>query len=163
MIDFIFLLVLFTAVGVGIISGLLFTFSNFAMSALGSLPAESGISAMQAINIKIINPVFLLVFAGSGVSSIALSAIAITRWQEAGMAWILVGSLLYLAGGIFITARFNVPLNDRLAAINPAASGSELIWREYIRSWLPWNHLRTVATSASVAAFALGLAEMGMR
>ncbi len=58
----IFILILLAAIGSGLMAGLFFTFSNFAMKALLKLPPSSGAAAMQSINITIINPWFPAIF-----------------------------------------------------------------------------------------------------
>ena len=51
--------------GAAMVTGLLFAFSNFVMRALAELDSEYGIYAMQQINEKIINPIFLFFFLGT--------------------------------------------------------------------------------------------------
>ena len=53
------------ALGAGLVAGIFFAFSTFVMGALGRLPQAAGISAMQSINVVVINPVFLSVFMGT--------------------------------------------------------------------------------------------------
>jgi uncharacterized membrane protein len=43
----------------------------------------------------------------------------------------------------------NVPLNNRLASINPQAESSAAIWQNNLHRWTRWNHLRTAAALAS--------------
>jgi uncharacterized membrane protein len=68
----IFVLTLFSALGCGLIAGAFFAFSSFVMKALAQLPPPYGIAAMQAINIVVINPLFMAAFLGTGVASLAL-------------------------------------------------------------------------------------------
>jgi hypothetical protein len=49
-------LIFLTILGSGLMAGLFFVFSVVIMSALGRIPAPSGIAAMQSINKVIINP-----------------------------------------------------------------------------------------------------------
>ena len=63
--DVLFALSVGAAVGCGLIGGLLFAFSSFVMTALARQPAECGIRTMQAINVAILNPLFLSVFLGT--------------------------------------------------------------------------------------------------
>ncbi len=63
------LLVLGAALGSGLIAGTFFVFSAAIMTALGRLPPQEGIRAMQSINRVILNPIFLGVFLGTGVLS----------------------------------------------------------------------------------------------
>jgi len=49
-------------IGNGMLAGLCFVFSNFTMQALASLPHTAGAAAMRAINRKIINPWFIILF-----------------------------------------------------------------------------------------------------
>ena len=56
-------------------------FSTFVMGALGRLPQSAGISAMQSINVVVINPVFLSVFMGTAILCIVLTIAALIGWS----------------------------------------------------------------------------------
>ena len=51
----IYLLTFAAALGSGIVTGILFAFSNFVMKALARVPLAQGISAMQSINVVVLN------------------------------------------------------------------------------------------------------------
>ena len=91
-----FLSILLAALGSGLMSGLFFTFSNFVMKALAALPPNYGSSAMQSINVMIINPWFLMVFLGTAVCSLASLVLAILNWDQPGVGWVLGGAIFYL-------------------------------------------------------------------
>jgi hypothetical protein len=77
--------------GSALIAGAFFAFSTFVMKALAALPAPQGIAAMQSINVVVINPLFLIPFAGTAVLSAGLAAAAVLRWQEPGVGYLLAG------------------------------------------------------------------------
>ena len=66
-------LILFSALGSGLVAGIFFAFSTFVMNALGRLAPAQGISAMQAINVTVLNPWFLGAFFGTALGSIILA------------------------------------------------------------------------------------------
>jgi uncharacterized membrane protein len=139
-------LTIFAALGSGMIGGLLFAFSNFVMRALAQQPPESGIRSMQAINITITNPLFFLVFLGTALVSVVLAISALTRISSPGTLLLLIGCVIYIVGTFGVTMAFNVPLNDRLAVLEPSTTQAAEFWREYLSSWMLWNHVRTIAT-----------------
>jgi uncharacterized membrane protein len=139
------LLTIFAALGSGMIGGLLFAFSNFVMRALAQQPPESGIRSMQAINITIINPLFFLMFLGTALASVILAITALPRLSSPSTILLLVGCVIYIIGTFGVTMAFNVPLNNRLAVLDPSTTQAAEFWREYITSWMQWNHVRTVA------------------
>jgi uncharacterized membrane protein len=146
--------------GAGLVTGLLFAFSNFVMRALGDLPAEKGMFAMQRINETIINPIFLLLFFGAPVLCALIVFNAGTRLGEPGSMLLLAGALAYLVGPFGVTVMFNVPLNNLLARAAPSAA--EEIWPMYRKRWQRWNHVRTYIGVASVASMAAGLGRIGI-
>lgn len=148
-------------IGSGLAAGLFFIFSNTIMASFARLPAAQGIAAMQQINLTIINPAFMVVFMGLTVLSLALAARALLGWSEAGAAWLLVGAAAYLVGCFLVTVVFNVPLNDKLAAVDPASAEGATLWTTYLRDWLPWNHVRTLACTVSLFAFVMALVRAG--
>lgn len=150
-------LVFAAMLGSGIAAGLFFIFSNTIMASFARLPVPQGIAAMQQINVTIINPLFMLVFMGMVAVSLALAARAIVGWSEAGSAWLLAGSVAYLLGCFLVTMVFNVPLNDALAAADPASAEGAAMWARYLQEWLPWNHVRTVACLVSLASFVMAI------
>jgi uncharacterized membrane protein len=136
------------AVGSGLMSGLLFAFSNFVMKALTQLPAEQGMAAMQKINVAILNPVFLLLFMGTAVLCVVLTIYAVRQTPSRATVLLIAGSMCYLVGTVGVTMIFNVPLNNALAASQETDA-----WPSYVRSWLAWNHVRTVLTLGAALAF----------
>lgn len=154
--DLLFPLTLAAALGSGLIAGVFFGFSSFVMKALGKIPVEQGIAAMQSINIVVINPLFLGVFIGTALVCLPLGLAAVTRWS-APSGWLIAGALLYVIGCFGVTIRGNVPLNDALAAVDPTSATGAALWRDYLVQWTMWNHVRTVTSLAAAAAFIVAM------
>lgn len=142
-----------SALGSGLTGGVFLAFSSFVMGALARLPKPQGIAAMQAINVVVLNPVFLGLFLGTGLTAAGAAALALVAGTGAG--WAVAGAVLYLAGGIGVTMAGNVPLNERLARADPATAEAAALWDLYLVRWTAWNHARTVACAAAMAAFLL--------
>ena len=153
----IFILTLIAALGSGLVAGTFFAFSTFVMKSLARLPAREGIAAMQSINLVILGSLFMPVFFGTAALSILALIVAFLRWHEPGAVYLLTGGLFYLVGSFMATVVFNVPLNVALDSAKPADSASATLWAGYVRNWTRWNHVRTVASLAAAAAFALAL------
>jgi uncharacterized membrane protein len=173
------------AVGCGLVGGVLFAFSTFVMAGLRSVAPEVGAASMASINRHATRAPFgSLLVVVTGVVTV-LGVVAATRLEEAGMSFVLGGAAVYLVGGIGVTAAVNVPLNDRLeaadAAVRAAAStpgglspsggglsGSRVlaasptaqrdqVWTLFLRRWVAWNHVRTVACAVAAVLLTLGL------
>jgi uncharacterized membrane protein len=142
--------------GCGLMAGLFFAVSTALMPGLRRLPASAGAAAMQQVNRAILNPLFLVVFGGTGLVCLVLAVAApIAGW--AGAAWTITGALLYLVGCIGLTRFVNVPMNNRLDAADPASPQGQRIWADYLSRWTAWNHVRAVACTAATAALTIGL------
>jgi len=142
-------LVFLTTIGCGIMAGVFFAFSVFVKQALGQLPTGQAISAMQSINTTIVRSLFMIVFLGTAICSIALIICSALYWEGDQAIYAGAGSALYLVGVIFVTIFFNVPLNDSLASLNVTNNINETVWTEYANPWIAWNHVRTTAAVVS--------------
>jgi uncharacterized membrane protein len=151
------ILTFLSALGAGLVAGIFFAFSAFIMSALGRLPPAGGISAMQSINVVVLNPLFFLVFFGTAGLALVLAIAALIDWSQPGATYLLCGGLLYLVGTIFVTIAFNVPLNNRLASVKPGSAEGASTWAHYLSSWTDWNHVRTAASLAAAGSFIMAL------
>ncbi|GAA0947265.1 DUF1772 domain-containing protein [Pseudonocardia zijingensis] len=142
--------------GSGLVAGLFFAFSTSVMPALRRLPRPAGAEAMQHVNRVILNPLFLLVFLGTGVVCLLL-VIGAPLAGGAGAVWTVIGALIYLVGGIGVTMVVNVPMNNRLDAANPITDQGAAIWTDYLVRWTAWNHVRALACAAATVAVTIGL------
>ena len=141
--------------GAGLVTGLLFAFSNFVMRALADLPADKGMFAMQRINETIINPIFLVLFLGTPILCSVIAVNSGLKINEPGSLFLFMGAVAYLIGPFGITVLFNVPLNNLLARTH--VSDADKIWPMYQKRWQWWNHIRTYIGVASVIFMAIGL------
>ena len=128
--------------------GIFFSFSACVMAALGRIQTTAGIAAMQSINVVVLNPLFLGTFFGTAMLSVVLAILALVGWSDPGADFLLAGSLLYFVGTFLVTIMFNVPLNNRLAAVKPGGAEGKAVWTHYLSVWTAWNHVRTVASVA---------------
>ena len=146
------------AVGAGLVAGVFFAFSTFVMKALSQLPSEQGVAAMQRINVVVMNPVFLGLFVGTALIAGICGVGAVLSWGSFQSASLLAAAVLYVVGCFGVTVAFNVPRNERLAGLQAESAEASAYWQVYLREWVFWNHVRTVASSASAAVATLGLA-----
>jgi len=147
----------FAALGAGLIGGVFFAFSSFVMKSLGRLPASQAISAMQSINITVINPLFIGVFLGTGICSVVLAIYSLPSFRRSDGLSLLTGCVLYLLGSIGTTIAFNVPLNNALATADPTSADAAGMWARYLSSWSLWNHVRAVASVLAAVSFVASL------
>jgi uncharacterized membrane protein len=135
------------AAGAAVVGGVFAGFSVAVMPGLRRVAPEAGTAVMQAINTTILRGPFMVVFPGTALACVA--EVVLTPAEPA--AWI--GAALFVLGSFGVTVGFNVPLNNRLAEVDPDAPGD--VWPDYLRRWTAWNHVRTVASIAAAAALLL--------
>jgi len=149
-------LTIVSIVGAGVVAGVFFAFSVAIMRSLEQLPPAQGLAAMQVINVRIVNPVFLLFFLGSALACLALTVVSFAG-DAPGRWWRVAGAAVFLIGAIGVTVVVNIPLNDSLAAVDPVGAHAAETWHKYLADWMPPNHVRTVASILATALLALGL------
>jgi uncharacterized membrane protein len=155
---FIASLLWFAAIGCGLLAGLYFAFSTFIMSALGRIDQAHSISAMNSISSTILHSLFMPFFWGTTVASFVLFIVGFVRRGEPGSMAMLAGGLIYIGGMFICTILFNVPLNNALAAVNPASAEATSVWARYLKDWTLWNHLRTISSTAACALYISAIA-----
>ena len=144
-------------VATGLMAGVFFAFSTFVMPGLRRLADEDGLRAMQGINKAApASPLFMLGLVGTAVLGVGLAVWALTDLDRPAAPYLLAGALLYLAT-LVVTGIYHVPRNDALGLVDPAAPGAGEAWRRYYGGWVLWNHVRTLAPTASMVAYVLAL------
>ncbi|MBA1148537.1 DUF1772 domain-containing protein [Ectothiorhodospiraceae bacterium WFHF3C12] len=147
-----------TAIGTGLVAGLFFAFSTFVMTALAAIPQSHGIAAMQAINTVILRSLFMPLFFGTTLAGLVLAGYGLLHSENPASAPALAGGTIYFVGMFLCTVVFNVPLNNRLAAVTPSAEGSSAVWRRYLKEWTAWNHVRTMSSTVACALYLAAIA-----
>ncbi len=148
-----------SAISVGLMAGVYFTFSAFIMRSLDAIEAPAGMLAMQSINRIIVKSSFLPIFFGSTLACAALAVIAVIDLATAGAIWMLIGGVLYVVGMFVVTVAGNVPLNNRLEAAAAGGPEGSAMWAEYMTKWTAWNHVRTLACTGSLLFLILAISE----
>lgn len=149
----------FTAISVGIMAGVYFTFSTFVMKSLDDIAAPAGMLAMQSINRVILKSIFLPIFFVSSLASAALILLMLYEPTSPGARWALMGSGLYFVGMFIVTVVGNVPLNNRLEATDASGADGAEMWALYLTRWTRWNHIRTIACTVSLVLLILAICE----
>ena len=145
----IFSILLIGTLGSGLMAGLFCSFSTFLLQALSELPPPKGIAAMQSINLVIVKPSFLGVFFGTALACALTLGLGWQQLDKGVLVWIAAGGVVYVLGSIMVTIAFNVPLNNRLAAVDPESEEGAQMWQFYLERWIRWNHVRSIASTAS--------------
>lgn len=138
----------------GLFAGLLYAFNVAFVPALRQLKAKAHIAAMQAINRKILNPVFFLSFFGP---AILLPLAAFLQRGGAQFGLLAAATILHIAGGIGVTIAGNVPLNEKLDKVDVGCiseAEADKIREEFqgpASSWMRLHNLRTLAAIVATA------------
>jgi uncharacterized membrane protein len=149
-------LVVVAAVGCGLMAGFFFGFSALIMRSLALQPPAAGMAVMQTINVAVFNAWFGVAFVSAPAACVLALILALRRRPDASGRYVMAGTVCYIAGTLLVTALFNVPRNDALAAVTPTAAVAPDLWASYLREWTLWNHVRTAG--ALVASTLLTMA-----
>lgn len=143
-----------TAVGSGVMGGVLFAFSSFVMPALHRLPARDALLAMQSINDRA--PAGLgLPLVGTALGSAALAVHAMVTRHD-GWELRLTGAALYLVA-FGITVGYHIPRNNALDTVEAGSVAAAQTWADYYEGWVRWNHARSAAAIAGSIAYIASL------
>lgn len=142
-----FTLTIVAALGCGLMAGVFFAFSAMVMPGLRRATPAEGLAAMRAINIAVVNPVFLTAFLGTA----AVSVVAAFGGTVAG--W--VGAALYVLGSVVLTAAYHVPRNNALEE-----RGTIEYWARYLKEWVPADHVRAIACPGAAVAFTIAATQL---
>jgi uncharacterized membrane protein len=142
------MLLLLTTLLMGLTAGLFFSWSCSVTTGLALLPDKEYITAFQALNRAIQNPLFFSCFLGLVI------LLPLTTWMHyekplPARFWLLCSaSVIYLVFVIGITIAGNVPMNEALD-IFPVhtASAAEISAKRlaYEARWNTLNNIRTIA------------------
>ena len=138
----------------GLTAGTFFAFSVGTMPGLAKTDDHSFVVAMQAINDKIQNPAFFAAFFGTFFLTIAAVIMQYRRGRRGAASWALGGLALYFVG-LVVTIGVNIPLNDALAAVDPAHTADLAAARHNFEG--PWdsaNNIRTLVCTAALICLA---------
>ncbi len=136
--------VLFLALWSAIIGGVFWAFSEFIMKALTRAQPAAGIEAMQQINKTVIGTQFVAGILLIPVLSIGLAVHAWGSVSGLPLFAILLAALVFVTSVFFMTLAGNVPMNNRLAALDHTTEEGTAYWALYGRRWTRLNHIRSL-------------------
>jgi Predicted integral membrane protein len=146
----------------GAIFGFFYAWVVSTMWGLDAADPRIAIAAMQAMNASVRNAAFAPVFFGTPFVLLLTAAATLNRDRRA--AWLFaVAGVIYLVGGLILTASVNVPMNEALAALPVPADATEAaaIWAGYSPRWQAYNLIRTLVSGLALAITGLGLWRLG--
>ena len=102
--------------GAGLISGVFLSFSDFVMRGLAQAPGTAGATGMIGLNRTVYKSIFMVLFMGLVLGSIALALWAYWQLDGAALSLVVAGTLSYRVGVLAVTGFGNIPVNNRLDA-----------------------------------------------
>ena len=149
-----FIVLEISVIACGLVAGVFLTFSDFVMRSLDSSRPAAGVEVMQVINREVFRTVFMVLLLGMSAASPLLAGYAYLTLSGPASAWVVAGGALYLGGVFGVTLVFNVPMNQRLDAMDCSGAGAVSYWATtYMPRWSFWNHVRAIASAAASVCF----------
>lgn len=153
-----FALTLATALGSVAVGGVCLGFSALVMPALRRVPAKEAVGVMQATNVSAVNSIFLPVFIGTALASLALGVWAVADWDGGVSGFLIAGAATYLVATFGLTMAYHVPRNNALDRVTAGTAEADRLWAAYQGEWTRMNHVRTLAGVVAGALLIAGVA-----
>ncbi len=136
----------------GGVFGFFYSWSFVVIRGLGFAEPRAAIATMQAINANIVEGWFAILFFGTPVVTLVAAVAAWTGGHRDTAVALGLAAAAYLVGCFLVTVFFNIPLNNALALLDPAAvADPKAAWAGFAAPWTVWNHVRTAACLATFA------------
>ena len=139
-----------------LVAGFVFAFALVVMPGIRGLDDRGFIRAFQVMDRIIQNkqPIFILVWVGSVVALVTSAVLGIGLLDGAGCLLMIFAVLAYLFGVQLPTFTINVPLNNKLQALDVDAmneTAQKTARRDFEPRWILWNSIRTAFASLTSA------------
>jgi uncharacterized membrane protein len=109
---------------------------------------------MQRINIEVWRSVFMVLLWGFLITTVVLTGYAYINMPNPITNYIMIGTGLYIVGVFGISFLFNIPMNERLAALDATTKQTALYWYQtYLPRWVFFNYLRAISACGTAACF----------
>ena len=155
------LLIQVSIVAYALVGGVFLAFSDFIMRSLSLTSGTGGIEAMQSINRQVFRWVFMTLFLGLAPVSLGLCGLAWFHLNTPGAVLLLSSGVLYLGGCLGVTIVCNVPMNERLGALQASEEAAKAYWTgTYLPRWTFWNTVRTGACILAATLQTAGLVSL---
>ena len=148
------IIALLTTVQLAGMYGLFLTFSNSVLPGLDAIEPEQAVRAMRSINVKIVNPLFILHFVVTLVTSAVTGVLLLAQSETTPAIFFFAATGVYLIV-FLITGSQNIPLNNALD--KSTSTDYHQVWADFSPRWLRLNHVRTVLCMVSVVLAGVGL------
>ncbi len=127
----------------------MFAFAVVVMPGIRTLPDKDYLRAFQVMDrvIQDNDPLFMLVWVGSALAVVAAAALALGSLAGTDLWLVLGATATYLLGVQLPTIAINVPLNNRLQALDFDALDATALRAArdaFEARWTRWNSIRTV-------------------
>lgn len=134
--------------GCSLVAGITLIFAIVILPGLETLGDRRFLEGFKAIDrvIQDNQPVFMLVWLGSGLALIATTVLGFRALEGIDLVLLIAALLIYLPGVQIATAVVNVPLNNRLQEQNLEqldADGIRQAAKDFAPRWILWNNIRT--------------------
>lgn len=131
-----------------LVAGFLFAFAIIVMPGIKTLNDREFIRAFQVIDGVIQNnqPIFVAVWMGSVVASVGAAGLGFGQLDGTQRLLLIAAPLIYILGVQLSTFTINVPLNNRLQALNVDAMDDVALKAarmDFEPDWNRWNLVRT--------------------
>ena len=135
-----------------LVAGFLFAFAIVVMPGIRRLEDREFIRSFQVMDGIIQNnpPLFVLVWVGSVVALVISAVIGYGQLAGVGRALIVSATLAYILGVQLPTLAINVPLNNKLQALDvdaTAEAAQKTARTDFEPRWNRWNSIRTIVAS----------------
>lgn len=137
-----------------LVAGLFLTFSDFVMRSLALAKSGAGIEVMQIINREIGKSISIFLLWGMVALSVILVGYAYFFITGPVATWVISGGIFYFVGVLIVSYLFNIPMNEKLDAMQITAPESVLYWNEsYVNRWVFWNYIRAISAGSAAICF----------
>lgn len=149
----------------GLVAGLLFAFAVVAMPGIEPLSDRAFLRAFQGMDRVIQNnqPLFMLAWVGSVVALLASIVIGLVQGVGSEVWLVVAATAVYLVGVQLPTVAINIPLNNRLQAVDIDGLNDEDAARErqaFEPRWNQWNRIRAILAVIATALLLIALAQL---
>lgn len=146
---------LFLALWSAIIGGTFSAFSEFIMKALLRTVPAGGIEAMQHINRTVIKTQFVAGILSIALFSVLFAIYSLFAFTGSAMVTIILATIVYIPSVFLMTMFGNVPMNNKLEALDYTSFEAQVYWKKYGRIWTQLNHVRSLGSIATAGLYVI--------